>query len=446
VAVAEVERLTFSYPGSERQALTDVSLGIQPGEVVALLGPSGSGKSTLLRALAGLVPHFHGGRFEGRVEVAGRDTRRFRPADLADEVAFLFQDPEDQVIFGRVENEVAFGLENLGTTPLDIWPRVHSALADSGVARLAERRTETLSAGELQRLCLASVLALEPSLLLLDEPTSQLDPAGAEAILDLACASGAAVVVSEQRPTLPLERCDRVLFVEDGRLRLDVPREEALQRLSPAYRPRVPDRAPDRRAHGETLARVKHVGYAYDTAPVLTDASLELRRGEIVALTGPNGAGKTTLAKIAAGLIEPDTGTAEHDGRVCYLSQDPGRYLVTERVEDEVALAVEGDLGRARECLERVGLGGFAKRHPRDLSSGERERLALACVLVAEPDVLILDEPTRGVDPPRKAELAEILRRAASRRATLVVTHDLVFAGDVADRTVELAALEAARA
>ena len=446
MAVAQVERLTFSYPASDQPALTNVSLRIEPGEVVALLGPSGSGKSTLLRALAGLVPHFHGGRFEGRVEVAGRDTRRFRPADLADEVAFLFQDPEDQVVFGRVENEVAFGLENLGTPPAHIWPRVHSALADAGIARVAERRTETLSAGELQRVCLASVLAVEPSLLLLDEPTSQLDPAGAEAILDLACDSGAAVVISEQRPTLPLERCDRVLFVEEGTLALDVSRDEALRRLDPGYRPRVPDPPPARTSDGETLVRLDDVAYAYETAPVLTGASLELRRGEIVALTGPNGAGKTTLAKIAAGLIEPDTGRAERHGRVCYLSQDPGRYLVTERVEDEVALAVGGDLGRARKALDQVGLAGFAKRHPRDLSSGERERLALASVLVAEPDVLILDEPTRGVDPPRKTELAELLRRAAPQRATLVVTHDLVFAGDVADGTVELAALEAARA
>jgi energy-coupling factor transport system ATP-binding protein len=446
VALAHVDGLTFSYPGAERPALSDVSLQIEPGEVVALLGPSGSGKSTLLRALAGLVPHFHGGRFAGRVEVAGRDTRRFRPADLADKVASLFQDPEDQVVFGRVENEVAFGLENLGTPPAEIWPRVHGALADAGIARLAERRTETLSAGELQRVCLSAVLAVGPSLLLLDEPTSQLDPAGAEAILDLACELGSAVVVSEQRPALPLERCDRVLFVENGRLTLDAPRDEALARLDAAYLPRAAELPAESGVGGETLSRLDHVTHAYDSAPVLDGVSLTLRRGEVVALTGPNGVGKTTLAKIVAGLLEPQAGTIERKGRVCYLSQDPGRYLVTERAEQEVALAVGGDLERARKALARVGLAGFEARHPRDLSSGERERLALACVLVADPDVLVLDEPTRGVDPPRKTELAGILRREARHRATLVVTHDLVLAGDVADRTIELGARSLAHA
>ncbi len=447
MALAQVERLTFSYPDGDRPALSDVSFRLEAGEIVALLGPSGSGKSTLLRALAGLVPHFHGGRFEGRVEVAGRDTRRFRPADLADEVASLFQDPEDQIVFGRVENEVAFGLENLGTPPAEIWPRVHGALADAGIARLAERRTETLSAGELQRVCLAAVLAIGPSLLLLDEPTSQLDPDGAEAILDLACELGSAVVVSEQRPTLPLERCDRVLFVENGRVLLDAPRDEALARLDSAYLPRSAALPPAQGGGvGELLVSVESASYSYGPSRALGAASLELRRGEIVALTGRNGVGKTTLAKLVAGLLEPEAGSVERHGSVCYLAQDPGRYLVTERAEREASLAVGGDLVRARAALARVGLAGLERRHPRDLSSGERERLALASVLVAEPDVLVLDEPTRGVDPPRKSALAEILRGESANRATLVVTHDLVFAGEVADRVVQLESRELARA
>ena len=415
--------------------------------MIALLGPSGSGKSTLLRALAGLVPHFHGGRFEGRVEVAGRDTRRFRPADLADEVAFLFQDPEDQVVFGRVENEVAFGLENLGTPPLDIWPRVHSALADTGIARLAERRTETLSAGELQRVCLASVVALQPSLLLLDEPTSQLDPAGAEAILDLACELGAAVVVSEQRPALPLERCDRVLFVENGRVTLDAPREEALGRLDHAYRPRQPELRWPREAGGEVLAELEGVSHAYDTAPVLTGASLQLRRGEILALDRSQRRGQDDPRQDRLG---PDrAGRRSRGAARTRLLPLPGPRPIPRHRAGRGRGCARGRRRphpRAGQTLANVGLAGFERRHPRDLSSGERERLALACVLVADPDVLVLDEPTRGVDPPRKSELAELLRHDAAKRATLVVTHDLVFAGDVADRTVELAALEAVRA
>ena len=447
MAVADVSSLTFHYPGATRPALSDVSLAVEPGEVIAVLGPSGSGKSTLLRALAGLVPHFHGGRFEGRVVVAGKDTRRFRPADLAGDVSTLFQDPEDQVVFGRVENEVAFGLENIGTPPDQIWPRAHAALAEAGAERLAERRTETLSAGELQRVCLASVLALEPTLLLLDEPTSQLDPEGAEQILDLACRRGAAVLVSEQRPALPFERCDRVLFIEDGSVAVDATREEALDLLPAEYLPRVPSQLPVASGEeGEVLCRLDDVTFAYEAQTVLERGSLTLRRGEVVALTGPNGVGKTTLAKIAAGLLEAHSGTVETHGRCCYLSQDPGRYLVKERAEDEAALAVGGDRDRARRALAEVGLAGFEDRHPRDVSSGERERLALASVLVADPDVLILDEPTRGVDPPRKAELAAQLRRDASRRATLVVTHDLVFAGDVADREIALNSRERAHA
>jgi len=210
MGLVRVDELSFSYPDATRPSLMNVSLRIEPGEVVALLGPSGSGKSTLLRALAGLVPHFHGGRFEGSVEIDGRDTRRTGPAELAGRVASLFQDPEDQAVMARVANEVAFGLENVGAEPAEIWPRVEEALTAVGAAHLAERPIAELSAGELQRVCLASALALRPKLLLLDEPTSQLDPETAEAFFDLVEELPCAVVVSEQRPARPLARADRV--------------------------------------------------------------------------------------------------------------------------------------------------------------------------------------------------------------------------------------------
>ena len=440
MALASIDRLTYAYAGAP-PALREASLRVEEGEVVLLLGASGSGKSTLLRALAGLVPWFHGGRFEGRVEVDGHDTRRARPADLAGTVASVFQDPEDQVVLGRVEAEVAFGLENVGTPAGDIAGVVGRALAAVGAEHLAGRRVTELSGGELQRVCLASALALEPRLLLLDEPTSQLDREGAEAFLEHALGNGSAVVLSEQRPATALRYADRVVFLERGRILLDAPRDDALEWLE-EHRPAWTRQASNNLSlvGEETVCRVAGVSFAYGDGPrVLDGASLELRRGEIVALTGPNGCGKTTLAKLAAGLLEPHAGTVERIGRSTFLLQDPGRYLVRERADDEVALG--GGLAEARRALAAVGLAGYEARHPRDLSSGERERLALATVLVGDPDLLVLDEPTRGIDPERKLELAALLRAQAGERATLVVTHDGPFAAAVADREISLAAL-----
>jgi energy-coupling factor transport system ATP-binding protein len=426
VALAAAEGLSFAYPDGA-PALRDVSLAFAPGEIVALLGPSGAGKSTLLRALAGLVPHFHGGRFAGRVVVAGVDTRQARPAELAGTVATVFQDPEDQVVMTIVANEVAFGLENLGVPPHEIWPRVERALDSVDALHLWGRKTVELSGGELQRVCLASALALEPQVLLLDEPTSQLDPDAAALFLAAVERLGAAVVLSEHRVARALELATRVLFVDGGRILLDAPRERALEWLAserPLYtRLCVPvTQAP---LGGEVLD-AREVSFAYREAmPVLDRVSLRVSRGEIVALEGPNGSGKTTLARIASGLLSPHAGSVQLSGRAGYLAQDPGRYLVKETVLDEVALAVDGDEQRARAALERVGLAWAASRHPRDLSSGERERLALAAVAVAEPDLLILDEPTRGLDPERKDALGRwLLDYAASGKAVLVATHD----------------------
>jgi len=434
VALAAVERLSFAYRPGE-PVLREVSLTVAAGEHVALLGPSGSGKSSLLRALAGLVPHFHGGTFSGTVVVAGLDTRETRPGLLAGTVASVFQDPEDQIVMARVANDVSFGLENLGTEPAEIWARVDEALALVGAEHLSGRQTAELSGGELQRVALASALALRPQLLLLDEPTSQLDPAAADAFFEIVERLPCAVVVSEQRPARPLAHVDRVLFMDGGRIVLDAPRDEALSWLA-EHRPLY---LPHRR---ELVCRVQDVSFSYGESLVLDRVSLEVRRGEILALTGPNGAGKTTLALVACGLLQPGAGVVEH-GRAAYLAQDPGRHVVTERVLDEVAIGAGEQ--RARVTLDRLGLAGSIDRHPRDLSVGERERLALAAVIALEPELLVLDEPTRGVDPERKADLARLLRAEAPSRGTIVVTHDLPWAADVADRVVELDVREGVR-
>jgi len=276
---------------------------------------------------------------------------------------------------------------------------------------------------------------------LLDEPTSQLDPAAADAFLDHVVGLGIAVLVSDHRPRRVLEHADRVLFLDAGRVLLDaaVPAaEDWLGQNRPIWLGTsdngraVPDR-------GEPICRLEGVQFAYCAGlPVVAGVDLELRRGEIVALGGANGTGKTTIAKLAAGLLKPDAGTAELRGRAAMLLQDPSRYCIRERADEEVAIGVRGDCRRARGALAALGLAGMESRHPRDLSTGERERLALASVLVIDPGLLVLDEPTRGVDPQRKAELAKLLHTGSERRATLVVTHDEEFARVVADRSITL--------
>jgi energy-coupling factor transport system ATP-binding protein len=474
--------VTYRYPGRTAPALDGIDLQIGASELVLLVGGSGSGKSTLLRAALGLVPHFHGGELRGRVSVAGLDTRDHRPGELARHVGLVFQDPEAQLVMGRPDREAAFGLENLGHPAAEIGFRAREALAAVGASPLARRPTAVLSGGEQQRVAIASVLAMGQPILLLDEPTSQLDPVVAEELLGLVVRinrdRGVTVVLAEHRTGRLFAEADRVIAMQDGRISVDAappvaaralagPAPWLLPPVAQAFarsgREELPLTVRDARA----LAAPGPAARAADlpVAPVAAGIVAAHKRlgdvaaldgvttgfgaGRVTALIGENGAGKTTLARIACGLLGLDRGRLQPAAaRAGYVGQDPAHYLVHDTVADEVAYALAnlGVTGAERErritgTLERLGLDAFRDRHPRDLSSGERQRLAIASVVVMEPDLLVLDEPTRGVDGLRKLRLVELVRSlAAQGTAVVVVTHDMDFAAEAADVVTSMAA------
>jgi energy-coupling factor transport system ATP-binding protein len=477
-ALLAIDGLSYRYPHADGLALRDVSLSLDEGELVVVAGASGSGKSTLLRAAGGLVPHFHGGEFSGSVHVGGLDTREHGPGDVAEHAGSLFQDPETQVVMGTARAEIGFPLENRGWPAAAIARGIEEAALALGVAAILDRPTAELSGGELQRVALAAALAGRPRLVLLDEPTSQLDPvAGDELVWLLRRLNeewGTTVVLADHR----LERClaaaDRVLVMRDGALACDArPREflewaaaeePALQTPGARLFARAGLRPPPSgvkearavlRSHGLLDRRfeeapptpaprkkgVRPRSFAVKADNVwkewrggvvaLQGCSLAVEPGERVALMGRNGAGKSTLLRAIAGLDKPTRGRIRTAGRVALLLQNPGDYLVHERVADEAPAA----------ALEREGLGDLAGRHPHDLSGGERQRLALAIVLGdgEVPPIVCLDEPTRGMDRGRKGDLAGRLRElAAGGAAVLVATHDPEFAAAFAQRVVLL--------
>jgi len=482
--ILSFERVSYSYPGLDAPALNDVSFELQPGEFCLLAGLSGSGKSTLLNAACGLVPHFHGGRFAGVVTLAGLDTREHGPARLGGFAGALFQDPETQLVTSSVRAELSLALESRGHGAAAVARGVEEVALALGIDALLDRATHDLSGGEKQRVALGAALAGRPRIVLLDEPTSQLDPVAGDELIGLLRRLNqeweTTILLAEHR----LERClaaaDRVIALERGRLACDGDPEAFLEwaaRRAPALQtpgakmfalaglhpapagvrqaratlrsngllpeqdgPPSPASAAKRRRRRRSGLALGMRGVWHelrDGPAILRGVSLSLEPGESVALMGRNGAGKSTLLRHAAGLLEPTRGRVERAGRVALLLQNPGDYFIHERVGQEASA----------QALAAAGLAEMAERNPRDLSGGERQRLALAIVTGAEEDseagrpaVLALDEPTRGMDRETKAELAEELRRrAAAGQAVIVATHDPEFAAACARRAILLA-------
>jgi len=485
-AIIQVRDLAYRYPEATYPALDHVELEIAAGAFALVVGESGSGKSTLLRALNGLVPHFSGGTFGGSVTVAGLETRAHPPRVMSTKVGFVFQDPEAQLVTDRVDDEIAFALEQHGVTPVVMRKRVEEMLDVLGIAGLRERSPSTLSGGERQRVAVASALAMHPEVLVLDEPTSQLDPWGAEEVLAalrrLNEELGLTVVLAEHRLDRVLGHVDLVARVDRGKVMAGSPRT-IVPSLDPLTLPPVTQLglaleadpvpltvkagralvrsftqgAPPVRVAstpGDAIAELRGVQVAIDGHEILRDLSLTLRAGEVVAVMGRNGSGKSTLLRTILGFVPPRRGRvivegedrtgkhpSVHKGAIGYVPQRPDAALFHDHLADEIrySLRLRGVDGDVEAWLARFGLDGLGERHPRDLSGGERERAALAAILAGDPRLLLLDEPTRGMDARRKHEVMSLLRGMASEgKAVVLVTHDVELAARYADRVVLL--------
>jgi energy-coupling factor transporter ATP-binding protein EcfA2 len=480
--------LTYRYPEARADALRAVSLTVEPGEFVLLCGRSGSGKSTLLRAGCGLVPHFHGGTIDGELEVAGMDVRSHGPAELAIAVGLVAQEPESQVVSTTVRAELELPLELRGMEPRARSRAVEEVGLALGIDELLERTTDTLSGGELQRVALAAALATRPRLVLLDEPTSQLDPVAGDELISLLRRLneewGVSVILGEHR----LERClaaaDRVIALDAGAVAFDGAPHAFLEwaldadpaLATPAARlfrdaglpiavsvrearRTVAERGLGRgreeeKAESAYSARRRsstsggralavrdlwvELGEGEERVEALRGIDIDLEPGERVALMGRNGAGKSTLLRAAAGLVEPRRGRVEAPRGVGLLPQRPGDLLVRATVGEELSSEA------GRQALRLFGLERLEGADPRDLSGGERQRLALAIVVAGRgpgggkpPGAVLFDEPTRGMDRARKGELAELTGGLAEEgAAVLIATHDVEFAATFAERVV----------
>jgi energy-coupling factor transport system ATP-binding protein len=495
--VIEIKDLCYFYPNAKDPALLNITTSIGRGEFILLAGPSGAGKSTLLRTLNGLVPHYSGGSVKGRVTVDGIDVFASGPRKLSSVVGFVFQDPEAQNVLDVVEDELAFGLENAAVSSSQMHQRIDEVLNILELTEMRERQISTLSGGERQRLAIASVLVMKPKVIALDEPTSQLDPQSAadlmRFLLQLNDEWGLTVVMVEHRLERVARYADRILYIEKGQLTLDEPMEQGLTHLVPEGSPplvrlsrtlgwdpmpltttegskqaelaglaiRTSDNSRDTvyTPIGDPLLRTRDLHFSYGNQEVLRGVSLEVRSGEAVALVGKNGSGKSTLLKCLVGLLKPGKGDIWLEGEsilghdvsdicreVAFLPQNPDDLLFAESVSEELDITLRNhNLEPAQlnqspaELLERLELGEYVDSYPRDLSAGERQRVALGAVIVPEPRIVLLDEPTRGLDYGAKRRLMEMWDQWRKEGiGLLLVTHDVELVARACDRVLIL--------
>jgi len=495
-----LNQVSFAYRGAARLALDRIDFSVAPGEFIAIAGATGAGKSTLLRAASGIVPKFFKGPFKGKVRLDRKDIAGEKVADLAGQIGTLFQDFESQLFSTNARLELAFGMENLGLDRETMKARIDRVARLIGLERLLDREPQSLSGGQKQRLALGSVLCLEPKLLLCDEPTTDLDPIGKQEVfeaLDRLAEAGHAVVLAGHEPERMIQ-ADRIAIINQGRLLVQGPPGQVLAdpefcrqnglfppqlfdlffKLGLDQRPMtVGEAKSELEKHGfkpgkntvfedepepggSPLIEVRDLSFSYQPGqPILHNISLEIKPGDFVALLGQNGSGKTTLLKHFNALLDPDSGQALFNGRsvreigptgmgrkVGFVFQNPDHMLFAANVFEEVAFGLRNLMpgadpaqikSRVSQALETVGLTGMEESDPFILTKGQRQKLAVACVLACEPEVLILDEPTTGLDANEQTAMMGLLqglRRAG--HTIIIVTHTLEAALAYARRVI----------
>lgn len=501
----KIKNFSFYYGDAKKPALNNINLEIGDGEFVLVTGPSGGGKSSLCRCLNGLIPHFYGGKVKGQIRVQGLSVLRRSTKDMATKVGMVFQDPESQLTAMDVEREISFGMENLGFPRELMAKRLEESLDTIGIAHLRYRQIHELSGGEKQKVAIASVLALHPDILVLDEPTSELDPKGAEEVLSvverLNDELGLTIVLIEHRLERVGQFIDRMIMVDNGEIvasgdprqvmssekpeeigvgtppiirlvrglknkgveieKVPLTVKEGRSMLDDIFRNASTKPAwHDKKQKGKLLMQTNKLWHAYpDGITALRDVNLSFYQGEFVAIMGRNASGKTTFIKHLNALLKPTKGeiivsgvdtrkvtVAELSRMVGFVFQNPNDHLFADSVEDEIAftlksIGVEGKsvISRVDEMLEQFKITEYRKQYPRYLSGGERQRVALASVIVAKPKILILDEPTRGMDYRLKTELMNFLNEyRKDGNIVIMVTHDVEIVAEYTDRVVFL--------
>jgi energy-coupling factor transporter ATP-binding protein EcfA2 len=477
-----VENLTFSYRDREETAIRDISFSANPGEVLLVAGASGCGKTTLIRCINGLIPRSYKGRISGEVLVYGEDTRKWPLSRISQQIGTVLQDPERQILGTKVLNEVAFGLENLAMPREEILNRADEALKFLNITHLRNRETFNLSGGEKQKVALAGVLAMRPSILLLDEPLASLDPVSAQetlAMVRMLANEGISVVMIEHRveDVLKIDP-ERVMFLDAGEIRY-LGDMEGLNRVVNYHEVKLPAEVVIRRAaktstpprlevlpgvqHGadsKPLVQFMDVGFGYEKdVEVLHGINLEIERGDVVAVLGPNGAGKTTFVKHAIGLLKPSTGQVLVDGvdtheatvaeiasTLGYVFQSPSHMLFAQTVHDELAFgpknlkhSPEKIEKEVMQALETVNLVEFENDPPLSLSFGQQKRVSIAAILAMRSRILVMDEPTAGQDYQNYMNFMDSILQMPGFESILFITHDVDMAVIYANRVLLVA-------